>query len=274
MKPLLSFYSWANRAGLLRSPRVQSFFSKAYFFYKACVEDPFTPLVRLRPDLFAGGNILDVGANIGYTAALFSKVLTPGFCVYAFEPEARNFEMLKRALAERHLAEKVVPWRAAIGDHEGSAELWLNPSHHADHRMVTPDFCGEPGFRRETQNVPVMRLDNFCAREIPQSPICFIKIDVQGYEESVCRGMSETLRKNSQALVGLEYYPYGIESLGFKAPDILHFFQDREYYVFSLTRRRGLEPAEYAGIPKSVGPKGYIDLLFSKSGTILDGTSR
>ncbi len=272
MKSFLQVYAIANRLHLLRFRFVQRLFAKAYFLYKAFIEDPFTPLVRRNPSLFAGGNILDVGANIGYTAVLFAKVLSPGFRVYAFEPEERNFKMLQTSLNERGLTGKVSPIHAAVGDKAGTAELWLNEGHHADHRMITQTFQGITGSRRETQQVPVLRLDDFCAQELSGQPIRFIKIDVQGFEESVCRGMTGVLATNLNAIIGLEYYPSGIRELGFNPANILTFFQEKGYSVYSLTRQWGLKPVSYEEIPHTVAKASYIDLLFCKSGTILDGT--
>ena len=53
-------------------------FVGSYFLYKRWLEDPFAALVRLRPGLFRGGHVLDVGANVGYTAAVFPGRWTPG----------------------------------------------------------------------------------------------------------------------------------------------------------------------------------------------------
>ena len=259
----------ANRLGFLNFPFTQNLFAKAYFTYKSSIEDPFTPLVRRYPLLFSGGHILDVGANIGYTAVLFANVVSPGFQVHAFEPEARNFKMLKRAISRRGL-KTVIPVHAAVGDEKGTAELWLNSKHHADHRMVTQSFRAQGG---ETQQVSVIRIDDYCASQLPGQPVRFIKIDVQGFEESVCRGMSNTLAQNPQAIIGLEYYPEGIEDLGFKPLNISRFFQERGYRVHSLTRRQGLKAIPYDQIAAAAARASYIDLLFSKSDTILDGAT-
>ena len=122
--------------------------------------------------------------------------------------------------------------------------------------------------------IQLLRLDDFYSENLGGQPVRFIKIDVQGYEEYVCLGMTGHPQENPQALVGLEYYPEGMRLLGFKGQDVLRFFQDREYSVYSLTRHRQLEPAHYGTIPTLLPATGYIDLLFSKSDKILDGTHR
>jgi hypothetical protein len=127
---------------------------------------------------------------------------------------------------------------------------------------------------RETRTVPILSIDEFCAREIPGQPVSFIKIDVQGYEECVCRGMSGILHQNPDAMVGVEYYPKGMKSLGFEAPEVPNFFKSRGYSVYTLTRRKGVKSISYESIANLVGPEGYIDLLFSKTDKIREGFSK
>lgn len=227
--------------------------------------------MRARPDLFREGHILDVGANIGYTATLFAEALSPGFRVYAFEPEERNFTWLEEAIAERSLQSSVIPMRVAVGDRQGQLELWVNPHHHADHRMVTELFKGEAGSARKTESVPVVRLDDFWSSKLKQAAVRFIKIDVQGYEEKVCLGMSGMLEKNPQAVISLEYAPESIHALGYKPTDALQFFKTRAYDVYALSRSGPLRKITYDEVSSLVLRKGYIDLLFSKSDKISDG---
>lgn len=43
-----------------------------------------------------GDIVIDVGANIGYFTLLFSKLVGENGKVFAFEPESKNFELLKK----------------------------------------------------------------------------------------------------------------------------------------------------------------------------------
>src|SRR5712692_982951 len=96
-----SAYAAARRTGFLDTPIGSRLFISAYFLYKKYLEDPFEGLIRRDPDLFRGGHILDVGANIGYCAALFSRALDPGYSVFAFEPEPFNASLLRHVVRTR-----------------------------------------------------------------------------------------------------------------------------------------------------------------------------
>src|SRR5262245_34873461 len=107
---LHSAYGVANRLGVLENRVLGDLFVRTYFAYKR-LGDPFAMLTARRPDLFRGGHILDVGANVGYTAAVFARVVDPGFRVFAFEPERKNFDRLARTTRRPRLNYRVEPIR-------------------------------------------------------------------------------------------------------------------------------------------------------------------
>src|SRR5690348_5593087 len=118
-------YSLARRSGFLTTSLGSSLFSSAYFLYKRYLEDDLAGIVRSRPELFRGGSVVDVGANIGYTAALLAGALEPGFVVYAFEPEPFNSRLLARTAGRCKHTGRIVPVQAAVGEQDGSVKLWL-----------------------------------------------------------------------------------------------------------------------------------------------------
>ena len=70
--PLLSAYSLVKRSGFLQTSLGRRLFKSAYFLYKRYIEDDLRDLLRPIPP-FSGGNVLDIGANIGYTAAVLAR---------------------------------------------------------------------------------------------------------------------------------------------------------------------------------------------------------
>ena len=229
---LLRAYALAERSGALRVPPLEWAFVRSYFAYKRLYEDAFARLVRERPELFRGGHIVDVGANVGYTARVFARALEAPYRVYAFEPDATNFRRLTRYAKN----DCIVPIQSAVGEHEGTVELWHNDKHPGDHRVVAEAGVG-------TMTVPVTSIDAF-ARTLDH-PIRFVKIDVQGYEPAVLRGMRETL--HGDVTVALEYAPEHIRALGFDPDEIFELLRD-----FDIER---------LGDPS----RGYVDLLCVKT---------
>ncbi|GBF82953.1 FkbM family methyltransferase [Aphanothece sacrum] len=263
-KILLSIYSLVNKTGLLETPWFKKIFWSCYFLYKKYFEDPFFGLTKQYPDFFREGNILDIGANIGYTATIFSKAMTPGFRVYAFEPDQTNFLSLKEIIKIHKSIEKIIPIQAAVGETTGTIKLWHNENHHADHRIATEEYQKSGVNLTQVSSVPIWSVDKFVESELQNEVIKFIKIDVQGYELPVCLGMEKTLTANPDAVVALEYMPDSMSELGFVPEEIFHYFQERAYFMYIINQKGKLEIAEGKIIDQLVKKRGYIDLVFSQ----------
>jgi FkbM family methyltransferase len=252
---LTGIYSLARSSGFLDTRAGSELFIAAYFQYKKRLDDPFDGLIRKRPELFRGGHILDVGANIGYCSTLFAHAADAGRLVFAFEPEPFNMALLERVIRKRGL-ECVVPVQTAVGAAEGKIPLKLNPRHHGDHRVVTEAQESGAG----CIEVPLTSIDRFLEQRNAATPVRFIKIDVQGYELPVCQGAERTLALNPECSVVLEYMPEALESLGFRPSDLPQWFAARGYDGQILRKDGSLQP----GVPTDVGARGYVDLLFSR----------
>jgi FkbM family methyltransferase len=261
--PILSGAYWlARETGLFRIGWFRRTYARAYFAYKGHLEDPFEGLVRRRPDLFKGGHILDVGANIGYNSALFLRALSPGFRIYAFEPDASNLTILQETILDYRAEGTIIPVPSAVGDFDGEAELWRNPSHPGDHRLATPAFRMRIGARPETSRVRIQTIDGFLESQGQgSSPIAFVKIDVQGAEPAVFRGMERSLARCPAAVVAFEYGPSEIRSLGFDPAPTLEFFTGRGYFLYLVQKDGDLRRFETTALEKAVDARGYVDLL-------------
>ena len=190
-------------------------FARAYWLYKRWIEDPHAGLVRAHPHLLRGGDVLDVGANIGYTTSLFARAVEPGRQVISFEPEEQNFARLS-AVARKH--DCVRPVRSAVGDHDGVCALKVNRHHPGDHQVVGGDSRGAD----DTVEVPMVTLDSYLSADGRDRPVAFIKIDVQGHEEAVCRGMGRLLDANPAVAVSFEYS-------GASSDPVIDFFSSRGF---------------------------------------------
>ncbi len=261
--PFVRMYSLVRQTGFLETPLGRRLFKSAYFLYKRYIEDDLRDLVQSYP-LVKGGDVLDIGANIGYTAAVLARAIEPGRKVYAFEPEPFNFRILERTALQPEFAGKIVATQCAVGAENGTVDLWINDHHHADHRVVTEQFrSAHPGSR--AVSAPLVSVDSFLAGK-PER-VSFVKIDVQGYELAVCQGMQETLRQNPDVTVVLEYMPSAMRDLGFDPSKLIDFFVEREFKIYLVHPRGKLSQ----GMPSVMSDSGYFDLLFSRRSIACDG---
>ncbi len=235
----------------------------AYFLYKRWHEDPFWSLAKRSPELFEDGDILDIGANIGYTACVFAKARKPPARVYAFEPDAASFATLGEIIRRKKLGGAVEIFNMAVGSADGSLEFWHNEEHSADHRVVTGQFKSSRPAGEKMATVPVTSVDSFVAgRNVRE--LSFIKIDVQGYELAVCEGMRKTLEKFPQVVIAFEYAPDGMRELGFEPSVLLDSFRSAGYQIHILTRAATSLALDNRVIDAAVERKGYVDLLCSR----------
>ena len=253
---LLSAYSLVRRSGFLRTSLGRRLFKSAYFFYKQYIEDDLKELLHAFPALVGGGNVLDIGANIGYTAAVLARAAEFGSNIYAFEPEPFNFRILQQTALQPEFGGKIVPMQLAVGAEDGTIDLWINDRHHADHRIATEQFRSvHPGSKEVS--VPLISIDSFL--ESRPGQISFIKIDVQGYELAVCQGMQNTLRQNPEIAIVLEFMPSAMRELGFEPSHLIDFFIERDFKIYQVHPRGKLS----RGIPTNTEDSSYINLLFS-----------
>ena len=260
---LTGAYSLAHTAGLFRVAWFRRVFAFSYFAYKR-YEDSLTELLHRRPEIVGRGDVLDVGANIGYTSVLLSQFLGDGAKVYAFEPDFLNFKILREVIQRRQLLERIVPINVAVGNSNGSVRFWHNKRHHGDNRVVTGDhndFRPDPAHIAE---VPLVSLDNFVqTRNLGK--ISFIKVDVQGYELAVCEGMRQILASSQDIKICIEYAPRSLRELGFKGIDLLEFFRACGYLIHIVRESTMQLTEDYDTLQRYTDAEGYVDLLCSKN---------
>ena len=61
-----------------------------------------------------GMTFVDIGANIGYFTLLAGRVMGPGSKVFAFEPEPRSFELLRRNVVVNAMLDFIVTVPKAV----------------------------------------------------------------------------------------------------------------------------------------------------------------
>jgi FkbM family methyltransferase len=253
-RALVRGYGLISGSSFWRSSLGESLFVQAFFTYKRMIEDPFYALSRRQPELFKGGDIVDVGANIGYTATVFARVASPGSRVIAVEPEPDNVARLRRTLSRKGVLDRVEIVEAAAGETEQFATLERNPVHPGDHALARP---GAPVAHPLT--VKVVRLDDL-VMSLGNRPVVFIKIDVQGWELSVSRGM-ERLLAGPGVTVAVEYSPDSALAANQPGPELLAFYRERGFEANAVLHDGSLVDLESRAASAILAQRGYIDLI-------------
>jgi FkbM family methyltransferase len=150
-------------------------------------------LSTLRP----GDTFYDVGANYGLFSIFVGKTVGDRGQVVAFEPDSQTCELL---LANERLNQvrSIRLFRKALGEEEKREPLFVGGS------LVAQE--GNLPERGVAEVVDVVPGDRFVSAEkltIPRA----VKIDVEGFEYSVLRGLAQTLANPACELLCCEVHP-------------------------------------------------------------------
>lgn len=165
---------------------------------------------RLRP----GDTFVDVGANVGYHAVLGARLTGPTGRVVAVEPEPRNHQLLTANL-RRHATGSHSTIAAAALDTAGTVEFWLSEGDFGNHSTVPISGAGR------TMQVPAVRLDDVLADD-PR--VTLVKIDAEGADQLVVRGMEAVLRSARPAVI-VEFIPNDLALKGEDPQEILGYYR-------------------------------------------------
>ena len=143
---------------------------------------------------FTTGNLIfDIGANQGYKADIFLRL---GARVVAVEPDETNQEKLRRTFLERRLAPRPVHIVGkAVSDGNGVTTMWVDAPGSAKNTLsgkwVTTLRDDDRRFGTRLDFGDSKRVETTTVEDLIEAhgvPF-FIKIDVEGHEPSVLRGM-------------------------------------------------------------------------------------
>ena len=151
------------------------------------VRGSLEPMVQeaLRRTVAPGALVYDVGANLGFFTLVAAAL---GARVVAFEPEPSNAAHLRATVALNRLDAEVR--EAAAAERSGRAELLAVDEASWSHLA---DRGHHPRTRRSVE-VETVALD-----DLPPADV--YKIDVEGSEVAVLRGMARTLREHAPVLI-------------------------------------------------------------------------
>ncbi len=194
-----------------------------------------------------GDTFLDVGANVGMTTLFAASRVGLQGRVLSVEPQPSCCAKIRRNL-ELNQIRHVELNNVGLSDEPGLLTL-----HVLGGGTVMSTFAiGEGGHSnvREAISVQVFRGDDLFKDKIIGR--LTIKIDVEGFELHVLRGLSATIDQHRPAVV-TEVDPEFLQRAGVDADQLFDFFKERGYrgYMIELVRHHrkssiGLRPVERA----------------------------
>jgi len=143
------------------------------------------------------GIFLDVGVNLGQTIVKL-EALDPEIAYIGFEPNPVCYNYSRKLVQKNNLTNKII-YPLGLSDKTDVVKLFGN-NEIASGATIIPDFRTGAEFHKVVQIVPVMRGDEVLDGSV-QKAVGLIKVDVEGAELEVLKGLEKVLLFSKPNLV-------------------------------------------------------------------------
>lgn len=186
-----------------------------------------------------GSCFIDAGANIGYISAIGAGLVGKYGQVHSFEPIPIYFEKLDE-LRCFNKDYNIYVNKFALGDNLGKKTININKNLIGANSMVSG--LVDSDLVKDTIEVDVKRLDDYIFEKNIKN-ISLIKIDVEGYELPLLKGLTRFFEKNINSLPPLivEITPEAYTLLGSKLEDLENLLAKFDYQAYSSDEKHRIE---------------------------------
>lgn len=180
--------------------------------------------------LHEGDTFIDVGANIGYLSAVASGIVGKQGQVHSFEPVPRYFDRLK-SFASMNPDRRIVANQLALGEAESTATINVTSLPNIGWNTLVPGMMNRENVGQSIE-VPVRRLDAYIGQNGLQK-IALIKIDTEGFEFPVLKGLSNYLANNKPVFM-VEVAPSAYPLLGVSLSQLKEYMSGLSYRAYAV----------------------------------------
>jgi len=192
-----------------------------------------------------GSVVYDIGAHVGLVTLIAARRVSPGSGrVYAFEPSPEKFALLERHVRINRYNDRVSAFHCLVGERTTAAVPFACRPSQFSTSVPVDDI--PPG---QTVQIPMTSIDDM-VRGKSLRPADVIKIDVEGYEQSVLRGARGLLRERAPIVIcAVRRGP--LARLGASPDVIIGEMAGYGYRAFDLQQRE-------------IGTAGFEEVVFRK----------
>lgn len=224
-----------------------------YFFYRRYL---FPYLIKQEKEIlflrdFEFNTSVDIGANVGtYTVELQKNSKK----VISFEPLKENISYLKNLIKDN-----VKIFNYALSNKNKFAYIYIPKiNFNFDYALATLNYKNIINFKNQKKiKIKLIKFDQLFFNIFSSREIDFIKIDVEGHELEVLKGMNNFLKKNKPIfLIEIEKR----HNLSYN--EVYKFLTERNYKSFVLKENQTLIYIDKKDFKKIINDKIYNNFFF------------
>lgn len=139
-----------------------------------------------------GDVTIDIGANVGKISLLLSKQVGDNGKVFSFEPEQTNYNTIQKNIEINNIKNIQVIQKAVTDKTE---QTFIEISHASTgHQIISKP-------NEKTKQIESISLDDYFINQ----KIDFVKIDAEGSESKILKGMINLINSNPEIKIAIEY---------------------------------------------------------------------
>lgn len=193
-----------------------------------------------------GDRFIDIGANIGMLTLHAAALVTSAGRVDSFEPNPRCCQRIQEALKANDI-DHVQVHQAGLADQRDTLTLSVITDHTGMGTLAAPREADQH-LVSDSFQVPVQVGDEVVLSH--DQPVKLIKIDVEGFELRVLRGLRKTLQTWTP-IVSTEVAEAWLNRAGTSRQELIEFMRQLGYSPYCLSTRRHFVRHRLSLIPVS-----------------------
>lgn len=184
--------------------------------------------------------IVDGGANTGLYS-MIAGAANPKALIFAFEPVGAIYNRLVSNVRLNPFY--ITAEQAALSDFNGTATFYVGAGEHPVNSTFSDEVLVDPSAKSRATIVKTVRLDDYLA-EHGVSDVQLVKLDVEGHEPEVLRGLGDILKRSRPVVIA----EINNDEIGERVMEVI---RDQNYKVFMIN-----EGGKCIEVPTLSPPRG------------------
>lgn len=199
-------------------------------------------------------NVIDIGAHKGETLEIFNKNFNLGK-IFCFEPNKELFQILKKK--KKNLEEVIEIFNCGVGQKNETKELNIfqdsssssfnNLNEDTDYfkrkKKILSFFSKNDSFLKKKQSIKIINLSDFI-RKKKINTIDILKIDTEGYELNILKGLEQKNLRNIKFIFFEHHYDLMLDK-GYSFSDINTLLKINQFTKVKKFRMKFRKSFEY-----------------------------